>query len=232
MSAGSVVAARPEILQAGGGATPTSALQSLQVAPIPIAAAKNMVEQHHYLHSLPGGTSLAFGVFITNRLMGAVTLGVGPANVHRLVQRAFHHDCLTLTRFWLADELPPNSESRVLGIVLRALRDGSSTKFIVSYADPAAGHIGTIYQATGWLYTGLSEATPRYDIGDGVLRHSRTVSNHYGTRSQTYLQRHGIPLKLVPQSHKHRYIYFLAPGWRSRLQVQTLPYPQLDRRSQ
>ena len=110
--------------------------------------------------------------------------------------------------------------------MLRALGKDSLTKFIVSYADPSAGHSGTIYMATGWEYTGLSDATPLYDVGDGVLRHSRTISHRYGSRSQAYLQGHGIPLKVVPQSPKHRYIYFLDPGWRSRLQVPTLPYPK------
>jgi len=96
----------------------------------------------------------------------------GPKNAHRLVDGASSTDCLTLTRLWLSDELPRNSESRVNGVVIRALKRNTSVKFLLSYADPAQRHLGTIYQATGWLYTGLSQATPMYDIGDGVPRHS------------------------------------------------------------
>jgi hypothetical protein len=160
MSAGSVAAARPEDPRAGGGATPAPALHSLQVQPIPILMARRLLEREHYLHSLPGGTKLAFGVFLGGGLMGALTLGIGPLNAYSLVEGATPDDCLTLTRLWLSDSLPQNSESRCLGVVLRSLKRHTSLKFLVSYADPTQGHLGTIYQATGWLYIGLSQATP------------------------------------------------------------------------
>jgi hypothetical protein len=151
-------------------------------------AAKELLERHHYLHSLPGGTKLCFGVFSGQRLLGALTLGAGPTLAYSLVEGAQPEDCLTLTRLWLADELPPNSESRVIGIILRALKKNTTLKFLVSYADPAQGHMGTIYQATGWLYTGLSSAMPLYDMGDGIARHSRSVSHAFGSHYTKYHQ--------------------------------------------
>ena len=75
MSAGGVAAARSANQQAGGGANPTPALQDLRVAPIPNSVAKSLLLQEHYLRSMPGGTSLSFGVFVESRLMGAVTVG-------------------------------------------------------------------------------------------------------------------------------------------------------------
>lgn len=140
-----------------------------------------MLVREHYRHSLPCGTCLAFAVFFLSRLLGALTLGVGPFNAHSLVKGAIPGDGLTLTRLWLAGELLPNSESRVLGIVLRALRKRTPLKFLVTYADPAQGHRGTIYQASNWLYTGLSYAMPLYDLGDGRVRHTRSLSHVYGT---------------------------------------------------
>ncbi|HZA21661.1 MAG TPA: DNA methyltransferase [Dehalococcoidia bacterium] len=228
MSASGVAAARPASQQAGGGATPTPVLQSLEVRPIPILAARRLIEREHYLHSLPGGTRLAFGVFMGSRLMGALALGVGPLNAYSLVQGATPEDCLTLTRLWLSDELPRNSESRFIGIVLRSLKSHTGVKFLVSYADPAQGHIGIIYQATAWLYTGLSEAMPMYDIGDGKARHSRSLSHAFGTHSVQHFARHGIAVKLTPQSAKHRYVYFLDPTWQQRLMVPGLPYPKKE----
>ena len=142
------------------GSIPSAALQSLCVRPIPFLVAKELLVREHYLQSFPGGTHLSFGVFCGKRLMGALTLGAGPAQAYALVDGAKPADCLVLTRLWLSDELPANSESRVLGIVLRALRNRTSVKFLVSYADPTQGHVGTIYQATGWLYTGLSQGAP------------------------------------------------------------------------
>jgi hypothetical protein len=228
MSAGGVVAARPKDHWAGGGATPTSALQQLQVKPVPIVIARRLIERGHYLHSLPGGTCLAFGVFIDSSLRGALTFGVGPTNAYSLVKDAKPDDCLTLTRLWLSDALPRDSESRVLGIVLRSLKRHTSIKFLISYADPAQDHLGIIYQATGWLYSGLSEAMPLYDVGDGKLHHSRSLSHCFGSHSVEHFTRHGVTVKLVPQQSKHRYVYFLDRSWQHQLRVPQLPYPKKE----
>lgn len=200
----------------------------LTVRPVPIAVAKVLLVRHHYLHTMPGGTQLAFGVFAGPRLLGAATLGVGPKNAHRLVAGAAPDDCLTLTRLWLADELPRNSESHVLGQVLRALRRHTAIRFVLSYADPAQGHVGTIYQASNWLYTGLSEAMPLLDLGDGITRHSRSLAHAFGTHSRRHFARHGIAVRLIEQAPKHRYLYPLDPAVRGRLTVPILPYPKKE----
>ena len=226
MSAGSVSAAQFAFQQTRGGASPTPALQDLKVQPIPKAAAKEIIVRQHYLHSVPGGTILAFGVFVGPRLMGAITLGAGPFNAHSLVEGASQDDRLTLSRLWLADDLPRNSESWVLGVVLRAMRGHTNVGFLLTYADPSQGHMGIIYQATGWIYTGASERSPRYDLGDGKPAHCRTVAAKYGSRSVHYLRDHGVPVRLIPQAPKHRYLYFIDPTLTQRLKVPVLPYPK------
>jgi hypothetical protein len=228
MSAAGVTGSTTSVQEERAGSSPSAALHNLRVQPIPLITAKKLVETKHYLHSLPGGTKLCFGVFLNNRLLGAMTLGAGPANAHCLVAGAILDDCLTLTRLWLADALPLNSESRVIGIVLRSLRKHTNLKFLLSYADPAQGHQGTIYQASGWLYTGLSVVMPLYDLGDGVARHCRSVAQVYGSHSIKHFARNGVNVKLIPQIAKHRYIYFLDPTWRPRLTVEIWPYPKKE----
>ena len=200
-------------------------LSSLDIRPVPMAIAKMLFVRNHYLRSLPGGTCLNIGIFAGDRLLGAVALGAGPPNSHSLVEGAVWGDCLALTRLWLSDELPHNSESRTLGLVIRAIRKHTSVKFLLTYADPSQDHVGTIYQATNWLYTGLSAAMPLYDLGDGVARHSRTIAHSYGSHSVRYFADHGVDVRLVPQESKHRYVYFVDPRWRGRLRVPVLPYP-------
>ncbi len=211
-----------------GGRTQRGPLPPLKVLPIGHGVGRELLVRYHYLHSYPGGTKLAFGVFSAARLLGAITFGAGPVNAHRLVEGAGPADCLVLSRLWLSDELPRNSESRVIGLSLRALGAHTAVKFLVSYADPAVGHVGTIYQASNWLYTGLSEAMPLYNVGDGKARHSRSLSHAYGTHSASHFRRHGVAVRLVPQSQKHRYVYFLYPTWRPRLRVPVLPYPKRE----
>jgi len=214
------------IQEPGPNSNPGAALHSIEVRPIPLLVAKRIMVRHHYLHSLPGGTMLSFGVFLGDRLLGAVTFGAGPQNAFSLVDGAKKGDCLALTRFWLGEELPRNSASRVIGILVRALKRNTQIKFLVTYADPSQGHPGTIYQATGWLYTGLSSAMPLYDIGDGKPRHSRSLGHIFGSHSIEYLSRNGAGVQLVPQPTKHRYVYFLDPTWAERLIPPVLPYPK------
>ncbi|MFC1865095.1 DNA methyltransferase [Chloroflexota bacterium] len=177
---------------------------------------------------MPGGTKLAFGVFSKEKLLGAITFGVGPANVYKMIAEASPRDCLTLSRLWLSDKLPANSESRVLGIVLRALKRFTQIKFIVSYADPAKGHLGIIYQATGWVYTGLSEAMPKFDLGDGRPRHSRSLSHSHGSHSVKFFKECGVSVNVLPQSRKHRYFYFLDKACQQKLNVSLKPYPKKE----
>ena len=228
MSAAGVAGSTAPTPGASPGSTPRAALHRVHVAPVPTQIARKFIERHHYLRSLPGGTHLCFGVLLVARLLGAVTLGAGPALAYSLVEGASPKDCMTLSRVVLSDFLPKNSESRVLGVVLRALRKSTDLKFLVTYADPAQGHVGVIYQATGWLYTGLSEAMPLYDLGDGNPRHSRSFSHAFGTHSVAYFASNGVPVTLVPQQAKHRYLYFLDPTWRERLRVPALPYPKKE----
>jgi hypothetical protein len=211
------------------GSNPSTALHDLHLVPISRVDAKTLIVRNHYAHSLPGGTKMSFGTVLNNRLLGVMTFGVGPFYGYKLVNHATPDDVVTLTRLWLSDELPKNCESKVLGIALRSLKRDTSLKFVLAYSDPAVGHLGIIYQATNWHYTGLSSAVPLYDIGDGTLHHSRSLAQQLGSHSIRYLTLQGINAKAVPQSAKHRYIYFLDDSWQSRLAVPVLPYPKKER---
>jgi hypothetical protein len=226
MSAASVTVSTSRYHREGCGSNPTAALHLIMVKPISPVIAKRIIERHHYLHSLPGGTKLTFGVFINDRLTGALSFGVGPFNTYSLVYQAQPDDCLVLTRLWLSDELPRNSESKVIAVVIRALKRHTDIKFLVSYADPSQGHIGIIYQAGGWLYTGLSQAMPLYDLGDGKARQSRSLAHGFGTHSVKHLEDNRVKVKLIPQSRKHRYVYSLDKSWQTRLKPAVLPYPK------
>ena len=87
-SAAGVGASTASGLGAGPGASPRAALHDLQIRPIPHRLAKQLLVREHYLHSMPGGTMLSFGAFHGTRLVGALTLGVGPKEGHRLISNS------------------------------------------------------------------------------------------------------------------------------------------------
>ena len=236
-SAGSVQAAQPEDRRAGGGATPTPALQhssqvqprDLTVKPIDPKTARLICEKHHYLGSYPAGSLLNLGIFSKYALVGVAVIGVGPFNLHRLFRDAEPDEVACLSRLWFDDRCGRNSESRVLGIILRQLRRHQSrVKALVSYSDPTVGRTGTIYRGLGFLYLGRSEAMPLYRLPDGSVHHSRTLAHSFGTHSLAHFKAQGINVSLVPQAPKLVYAALIDLTWRDRLTRPVLPYSEVE----
>lgn len=97
--------------------------------------------------------------------------------------------------------------SHLVGYVLRDLK--KENLIIVSYADTAMHHVGAIYQACNFIYTGMTKA--RTDIWSGG--HSR----HYTSNQRDSGLR-------VYRSAKHRYIYFCADRWTAKRMRHDLKY--------
>ncbi len=188
-----------------------------------------LMVEHHYLRSMPAAPRRCYSIFLDGALLGGVVFTSGARNGHRLLTAARPDDVATLARLWLSDDLPPNSESRVLGIVLRDLRRTTSWKLLLSYADPAAGHVGTIYQATGWIYLGETTGETYVRLADGRLHHPRSVYSRYGSNRISHLQATGIPARREWVGGKFRYAYVLDPAWRWRVRLIQPPGPPRPR---
>ena len=149
------------------------------------ALATETVIREHYLHrKCP--ISHSFGAFVGDELKGVVTVGVPASWSARagLVGETYKqyksnplsraNDVHELNRLWMADELPRNSESRFVGWCLRQLRRHNPSIILVSYADGSMGHVGWVYQATNFFYTGTS--APFKDIHPAGYSDCRRVS--------------------------------------------------------
>lgn len=105
--------------------------------------------------------------------------------------------------------------SRFVAYCLSDLK--SENIILISYADTDMNHVGTIYKATNWLYTGKTPArTDKYTEGN---KHSR----HYDKTAVEEFRK--------VRSSKHRYIYFCMPRSMKKLLMYSLrynvqPYPQ------
>ena len=99
---------------------------------------------------------------------------------------------------------------------------------LVSYADTSQGHHGYIYQATNWIYTGLSaKVNERYDENN-PQKHSRTVT---GNKKLIYNE-----LKIRERPRKHRYITFTGTkkdkkNYKSKLKYKIENYPKGDNKN-
>jgi hypothetical protein len=209
---------------------PRSTPRAIEVRPVMPSVIKSLVTDRHYLHSMPAAPRRCYGVYLRDVLAGAAVFTSGPRHGYRLLSACRPQEVSVLARLWLSDELPKNSESRVIGILMRLLRRDTDWKLILSYADPSAGHTGTIYQASGWAYLGMTQPGNAV-IVSGERIHSRTCGSRFGSGSIRHLRATGVPAVREPEPGKHRYVYFLDRSWMWRLRGKALPYPKPDMRT-
>jgi hypothetical protein len=126
--------------------------------------------------------------------------------------------------------------SRIVAIALRTLKHHySRLRLVVSFADPEQGHMGTIYQAGGWLFAGMTLPADEY-IVNGVRMHGRALRS---TRSTHRLR--NLPAKNVLDwtqqvidpnarpmsgSSKYRYLMPLDDAMRKQIAPLSKPYPK------
>jgi hypothetical protein len=179
-------------------------------------AAKYAVEKWHYSGRLSKARNVYLGVWERSAFIGVVVFGIGSGNVtngHRY-GLARTSQVAELTRVALRSHNAP--VSRIVAIALRMLkRQSPGIRLVVSMADPAQGHVGAIYQAGGWLYTGQTKPDVEY-FCNGQWVHHRTATSR---RSAA-----GLPSRPVPP--KHRYLMPLDAVMRAQLTPLAKPYPK------
>ena len=208
----------------------TSIVKRIEVAEVSLTEVRGLIECNHYTRSCPAVALHAFGVYLADELHGAAVIGAGARYAHRVLSAGRPGDVVTLSRLWLSDLLPRNAESRVLGVIVRELRRTGRYRALVTFADPAAGHSGTIYRAAGFTDLGRTAAEP-YILIDGRPTHPRSVSSAYGSNDVGHLRRTGVDARRVPTIPKHRYAVILDPSWGWRLTSEHTPEPSAIRRS-
>jgi hypothetical protein len=193
-------------------------------------AARYAVMRWHYSRTMPTAKLVRIGVWEEKKFRGAIIYGIG-ANRHlaRPYGLAPTEAC-ELVRVALA----PGREhptSQCVAVSLKLLkRQSPGLRLVVSFADSGQGHVGTLYQAGGWLFLGTSEQGYLKILGKVV--HPRTVYDRYGPGGQSvpWLQANVDPkAERVEMAPKLRYVFPLDKAMRRQLQPQALPYPKRGR---
>jgi len=189
------------------------------VMEIPHSQAYPWLLKKHYAKRIPM-IKYAFGLYNEGVLVGVCTFGYPPNHNFNDGKFVFEgYKCLTLelNRLVVNDGLLPNSLSY---FVSRCLKELPSPSCVVSYADPNSGHHGYIYQATNWIYTGVSTPKHRYIFEDG---------SEFDVRRG--IDKKGVVVDKVLLEPTHRYIYLNGnkrdlKQMASKLKVTRFPYPK------
>ena len=89
----------------------------------------------------------------------------------------------------------------------------SGKELLVSFADTEQKHLGIVYQATNWIYTGLSAKRTDWTV-KGIDKHGHTWADKYTAAEMREL--FGDRFYLKPRSRKHRYVFINAKGNRKK----------------
>jgi len=194
-----------------------------EVRIIPYKQAIPWFKEKHYAHRIPS-VSWAYGLYIDDALEGVVSYGT-PASSTLLsgVCGNKHSDkVIELNRLILNEKLPKNSTSFLVSKSLKLL---PKPKIVVSYADSGQGHIGYIYQACNFIYTGLS--SPFKDPKVKGLEHQHHATYAHSKTNDELRKEYGDRLYFVERPRKHRYIYFVGcPEIKKELKYKEMPYPK------
>ena len=199
----------------------------MKIARIESKRAMAMVMDHHYSQRKVG-SRCSFGLFENGDFVGCCVYSI-PASYtlcKGVCGEAFKSYVLELSRLVITTE-SKNAASFLIGRSLRELGNA----IVVSYADcnEHVGHVGYVYQATNWIYTGQGNAEPMWidpQSGDIVSFTRRHIDN-----KAKKLGLHWSELQKVPQKGKHRYVAIVGDrrfkrAARSLLNYPVLPYPK------
>ena len=149
---------------------PVARREDYTVTRCPHASARAMVERFHYTKSA-ANTSVAAHCLVRRadgETVGAALWMPPTARAAKgLAERYLgtperHREVLALSRLVIAPGEPKNAAGMLLGGSARLVRDDPRWALLVTYADTAEGHRGTIYRATNWVEAGQTEARPRW----------------------------------------------------------------------
>lgn len=206
-------------------------LAEYEVHPISYEVAIAMIVKNHYLHRR-GPASHRYGLFDnTGALVGCITYGkpANPSICKGICGPEESGNVYELTRLWIADITPKNAESFLIAQSLKQLPP--EIDILISYAEIRAGHTGVVYQATNWIYTGLSDRHAEWHL-DGIeaSKHSRHLFDQYGGIKGAK-EHFGERLQKGERPRKHRYVIFRGNKTRkkelnSKLRYEKQQYPK------
>jgi hypothetical protein len=192
--------------------------QKYAIRPISYSTAIRIVVDKHYLHrKCP--CSFAFGLFDGESIKGVIVYGTPSSAPLRsgICGTDEKDNVIELTRLWICDSVGKNGESFLIGNTIPLV----NKEIIVSYAEIQQGHTGIVYQATNWIYTGLSAKRTNWTI-EGNEKHCQTIADKY--TAFEIREKYGDKFTLVDRPRKHRYVYFNATKRRKKELIKKLNY--------
>jgi hypothetical protein len=191
-----------------------------EIKPIDYQDCKEWFLKKHYARRIPM-VQFAFGLFDNEQLVGVCSYGTTLAID---IRKRFEYNVYELNRLVVNEGLPKNTLSYFVGTTIQMM---PKPCVLLSYADTTKGHHGYIYQATNWIYTGLSAIVKEYKVRGEEDMHSQTLFDKSKGKENrvAYLKElYGDKLYMDYRDRKHRYFYFVGNKRDKKKMINELPY--------
>jgi hypothetical protein len=200
----------------------TSETEKYFVRQINYEDTKDLLLNVHYAKRMPS-ISYAYGLFEDGNLVGLVSYGVpaSPRVCEGLCGKEHSKKVLELNRLVLRN----NKKNEASILVSKSLKLLPKPSIVISYADTSQNHVGYIYQATNFIYLGLSaKAKDRVFVNGEKSKHGRHMIS-------TDIEDIKEKTVLVDRPRKHRYLHIMAnkrdkKELLKQLKYEIKPYPK------
>ena len=173
----------------------------------------------HYSKSVPA-VQYGYNVYNDNDEWCGVILYGGGANNN--MPKSFGKNAgevLELVRVALNGKQEPTSKA--VAMSLKQLhKENPLCEIVVSYADHRQKHLGTIYQATNWIYVGKTITSDTQYFYKGKWTHERTIN------AQKNKEQLKATLPKRENSNKFKYVFCFNKRERKEYLKIALPYPK------
>jgi hypothetical protein len=202
----------------------TSIKDKYKVISIDSSLCKEWCLKKHYAKRLPP-IEHSFGLYdIDGMMQGMVSYGTPISSTLRDLWDN-KYKLMELNRLVVNEGLENNVLSYLVG---QSLKQMPKPLVLVSYADTSKNHHGYIYQATNWIYTGLSAIFKDYYVKGMEHLHNGTImdmSRGQENRVEWLRNKFGENLIMIDRPRKHRYFYFIGNKKQCKDMKKMLPYP-------
>jgi len=195
--------------------------------------AKKTCETKHYMKTYPSGAKVNIALVDDKKIVGIIVFGYSSQTDKKVTKVAYglkKEQYLEMQRLWIDDDYGHNTESYILGKVMKKLDKDYDLQLVVTHAGGCKDDCGIVYQASGWLFFGASKCNDFFETKEGEyknmiapIRFGRVVTKN---KTQQQIGEELFGEGTVVNAHRYFYVYPISKAIRRRISKNSLPFPK------
>ena len=208
-------------------------LKTATICEISFKEAKDIIMKYEWLQSMPHrfGYRVSHGIFFNKSLGGALVYAQPQVRSMNLFNKDYgSKSVIQLSRGACSHWTPKGTATKLIAKSSKILKK-EGIKAIVAYCTPEAGEIGTIYQASNFMYFGQTNSSFEYYIddrwiGERSFAHKKKWLDSLDGNIKEKYEEAFKNIKKRKVKPRYKYIKLLDRQAKINFQHESLPYPK------